>query len=88
MSVNLADIPQGHSLESVRALIAEDFFEVNATIRARLASDVALINQVSEYIIGSGGKRLRPMLVLLAARACGYGGSKHIEAAATYVRLK
>ncbi|NNF51272.1 MAG: octaprenyl diphosphate synthase, partial [Gammaproteobacteria bacterium] len=70
------------SLASVRALIADDFKAVDQTIRARLASDVVLINQVSEYIIGSGGKRLRPMIVLLAARACGYDGAKHIEAAA------
>ena len=41
---------------------------VDALIRRRLASDVVLINQVAEYIIGAGGKRLRPMLLLLAAR--------------------
>lgn len=82
MSVNLAETSQNLSLEAVRALISDDFAAVNETIRARLASDVVLINQVSEYIIGSGGKRLRPMLVLLAARACGYQGHKHVEAAA------
>ena len=82
MSADLAETLNGLSLASVRALIADDFAAVDQTIRARLASDVVLINQVSEYIIGSGGKRLRPMLVLLAARACGYSGSQHIEAAA------
>lgn len=82
MNGNLATNSRDLTLDSVRALIAEDFAQVNATIRARLASDVVLINQVSEYIIGSGGKRLRPMLVLLAARACGYSGNKHVEAAA------
>ena len=47
---------------------------VDALIRERLASDVVLINQVAEYIIGAGGKRLRPMLLLLAARALGHRG--------------
>ena len=82
MTANLAKARPRPSLESIRELISEDFQAVNRTIRARLASDVVLINQVSEYIIGSGGKRLRPTLVLLAARACGYGGQKHVVAAA------
>ncbi|RYD15268.1 MAG: octaprenyl-diphosphate synthase [Lysobacteraceae bacterium] len=55
---------------------------VNALIRARLASDVVLVNQVAEYIVGSGGKRLRPMLHLLAARAAGYPGRDHVQLAA------
>lgn len=66
----------------VQALAAADMAAVDALIRARLASDVVLINQVAEYIIGSGGKRLRPMLHLLAARAAGYGGGDHIQLAA------
>ncbi|MBN8728053.1 MAG: polyprenyl synthetase family protein [Xanthomonadales bacterium] len=55
---------------------------VDALIRCRLASDVVLINQVAEHIIGSGGKRLRPMLHLIAARAAGYGGRRHVQLAA------
>ncbi|MEO8012121.1 MAG: polyprenyl synthetase family protein, partial [Dokdonella sp.] len=55
---------------------------VNALIRARLASDVVLINQISGHIISGGGKRLRPMLHLLAAQACGYAGRDHIALAA------
>ncbi|MCB1571810.1 MAG: polyprenyl synthetase family protein, partial [Xanthomonadales bacterium] len=55
---------------------------VNALIRSRLASDVVLINQISEHIISSGGKRLRPMLHLLAARAAGYQGNDHVPLAA------
>src|SRR5688572_6572467 len=55
---------------------------VDALIRKRLASDVVLINQVGEHIVGSGGKRLRPVLVLLAARAAGYTGEDHVQAAA------
>ena len=55
---------------------------VNREIGLKLHSDVALVNSVSQYIINSGGKRLRPLLVLLAARACGYSGDQHITAAA------
>ncbi len=58
-------------LEGLRGSVAADLVAVDATIRRELASDVALVNQVSEYIIGAGGKRLRPLLVLLAARAAG-----------------
>ena len=56
--------------------------QVDALIRESLASDVALVSQVAEYIVMSGGKRLRPMIVLLAARALGYTGDQHIRAAA------
>jgi octaprenyl-diphosphate synthase len=56
--------------------------DVDRVIRARLHSDVALVRQVSEYIIHSGGKRLRPALVVLAAKALGYTGSAHHELAA------
>jgi octaprenyl-diphosphate synthase len=58
-------------LEGIRGTVAADLAAVDATVRRELASDVALVNQVSEYIIGAGGKRLRPLLVLLAARAAG-----------------
>ena len=63
-------------------LVAEDREAVDALIRKRLHSDVVLINQVSEYIINSGGKRLRPVLVLLSAGAFGYKGDYHHELAA------
>ena len=59
-------------LESPSDLVANSMQDVDQLIRERLASDVVLINQVAGYIIGSGGKRLRPRLVLLAAGACGY----------------
>jgi octaprenyl-diphosphate synthase len=67
----------GHVLE----LCARDMAEVDRLIRGSLDSDVVLIRQIAEYIIGSGGKRLRPMLVVLAARACGYDGSQHLTLA-------
>jgi len=70
------------SFESVKALVEDDLRQVDAVIRNRLASDVVLVNQIAEYIVGSGGKRLRPLLVVAVARACGYRGSRHCEAAA------
>ena len=70
------------SLEGIRALLGDDWPCVNALIRESLASDVALINQVAAHITRGGGKRLRPLIVLLGARACGYRGRDHIAAAA------
>ena len=55
---------------------------MDAVIRERLTSDVVLIRRVADYIIGGGGKRLRPALLILAARACGYRGKRHCELAA------
>ena len=57
--------------------------EVDAVIQRRLASDVALINQISHYIISAGGKRIRPKLVLLFANALGFEGRERYEMAAT-----
>jgi octaprenyl-diphosphate synthase len=68
--------------DSLKSLLAADHAELNAILRACLDSDVALIRQIAEYIIGGGGKRLRPALVLLAARACGYAGRQHYALAA------
>ncbi len=64
------------------APIAADMRALDEVIRRRLHSDVALIRQVAEYIIGAGGKRLRPALVLLSAGALGYRGGHHRELAA------
>ena len=64
-------------LNDIQALVAADMEGVNAHIRAQLHSDVALIEQMGEYIVNSGGKRLRPVLAILSARACQYGGEKH-----------
>ena len=69
-------------IDDVVALAADDMTAVDALIRESLASDVALVSQVAEYIVLSGGKRLRPMIVLLAARALGYTGTEHVRAAA------
>jgi octaprenyl-diphosphate synthase len=69
-------------LKDIRAPVASDLAAVDAEIRRQLASDVVLVNQVGDYIVGSGGKRLRPLLVVLAARAAGAKDSAHIPAAA------
>ena len=65
------------SIDDIYQLINEDLSAVNLLIKKRLHSEVALINQLSNYIIYSGGKRLRPVLVLLSARALGYQGNQH-----------
>ena len=70
------------SLEAIREPIAADLLMVDEVIRRRLDSDVVLIRTIAQYIIGSGGKRLRPALVLLAASACGAVGPERHELAA------
>jgi octaprenyl-diphosphate synthase len=65
------------SLDAIRAAVADDMRAVDAAIRHNLRSDVVLIRQVAEYIVQSGGKRLRPALLCLSARAHGYPGPHH-----------
>ena len=77
-----ATVVQLPSLAEIQQLSASDMRSVDALIRARLASDVVLINQIAEHIIAAGGKRLRPMLLLLTARALGYQGIQHHQLAA------
>jgi octaprenyl-diphosphate synthase len=69
-------------LNRIREPVAADLGRIDQVIVERLASDVVLVNQVAQYIVGGGGKRLRPLSVVLAARACGYPGDKHVDAAA------
>ena len=69
-------------LNDINQLIEQDMAAVNRCIQERLTSDVVLINQIGHHIVNSGGKRLRPVLHLLAARALGYTGQQHIELAA------
>ncbi len=73
--------PLSVSFDEVAALADKDMQAVNRLIETSLESDVALVSQVSQYIVMSGGKRLRPMIVLLAARALGYEGEQHVRAA-------
>ncbi|MFC4892722.1 polyprenyl synthetase family protein [Pseudofrancisella aestuarii] len=70
------------SLKDIRNLMKEDIEKNDRLIVDSLSSEVVLINQISQYIINSGGKRLRPLLVLLFAKAMGYQGQKHYAAAA------
>lgn len=70
------------TLEELYALIGPDMKAVDAVIRDRLYSDVVLVRQVAEYIINSGGKRMRPALVLLVAGALEYHGKHHHDLAA------
>ena len=70
------------SIEDCRALVADDMARVDALISRRLASEVALINRLGAYITGSGGKRLRPQLVLLAAGACQVSDGRPVAVAA------
>jgi len=69
-------------IPAIHDFIAADMHAVDAVIRRRLVSEVALVSQVAEYIVGSGGKRLRPMLVILAAGAFDYRGTHHHQLAA------
>lgn len=68
--------------KAIQVLMNQDMQAVNHLIRTQLHSDVALINQLGHYIVNSGGKRLRPILVLLSARAFAYSGQHHFDLAA------
>ncbi|MBP6299239.1 MAG: polyprenyl synthetase family protein [Arenimonas sp.] len=70
------------SIESIQTLARHEMQQVDTLIRARLSSEVLLINQISEHIIAAGGKRLRPLLTVLAAKAMGYEGAQHTALAA------
>ena len=84
MKTSTTNIPLATELDMdwVRELTEKDMKSVNQIIQKRLYSDVNLINQLSNYIINSGGKRLRPILVLLGAGVFSYRGNLHIELAA------
>ncbi|MFO1039094.1 MAG: polyprenyl synthetase family protein [Geminicoccaceae bacterium] len=69
-------------LESVRTLVASELDEVNRLIVERMASDVALIPELARHIVAAGGKRVRPILTLLASRLCGYEGQRQYGLAA------
>ena len=69
-------------IDAIRSLLADDLTATDQRILDCLASDVVLINQIGHYITASGGKRLRPLIVLLAARTLDYRGTQHIDLAA------
>jgi octaprenyl-diphosphate synthase len=70
------------NIKNIQALAQQDMTAVNDLIFSKLHSDVALINQLGIYIINGGGKRMRPLLTVLAARAIGYQGNEHLQLAA------
>src|ERR1700694_6291970 len=69
------------SFVSMLAPVAPDLQRVDALVRSRLESDVALVREVAEYILAAGGKRLRPALLLLACGAAGYRGEHRLQLA-------
>jgi octaprenyl-diphosphate synthase len=70
------------AIQRLRMLVSEDFEAVNNLIVEKIQSEISLIDDLSHHIIQSGGKRLRPLLVLLASHACNYKGKDHIALAA------
>ncbi len=70
------------ALKPVYTLVHDDFAAMNALIPSKLTSDVKLVEEIGTYIVESGGKRLRPLMVLLTAGALGYDGKLHIRLAA------
>jgi octaprenyl-diphosphate synthase len=72
----------GPTVEALAELVGDDLDRVNELIVGRIGSDVSMIPEVANHLISSGGKRLRPMLTLAAARMCGYAGTGHIRLAA------
>jgi octaprenyl-diphosphate synthase len=68
-------------MQEAMALLGDDLLRVEVQFRKDLTSDVPLIRKVGEYVLASGGKRIRPMLLLLCARLSGYRGEQHIALA-------
>eukprot|EP01034_Spumella_vulgaris_P032002 gene32002-biopygen27284 len=82
MGFALSAATQHANSNAITQTIAADMAAVNTVIRQRLHSEVPLVNQIAEYIISAGGKRIRPVLVLLVANAYSYKGVAHHELAA------
>ncbi len=82
LSVHAASASSPSPAAEALTLLAEEMREVDLVIAQRLQSDVALINQISAYIVHAGGKRMRPKLVLLFANALGFTGPQRFELAA------
>lgn len=77
-----AQSPDRLTFSDIQSMGQDDMAAMDALIRNRLTSNVLLINQIGEHIVGAGGKRLRPRMHLLAARALGYKGTDHLQLAA------
>lgn len=70
------------AIHRLRELVSEDFEAVNALIIDKIQSGITLVDDLASHIVQSGGKRLRPLVVLLGCRACGYEGDNHVKLAA------
>ncbi len=81
-TIDTPDTPISIDFEIIKKLTQNEAAAVDQLILNELSSDVVLINQMGHYIVGSGGKRLRPMLLLLGAKALGYSGNSHLTLAA------
>ncbi len=82
MVLNLNETQASNTIEQIKLLVAEEFQAVDSLILSHLYSNIPLIEEISHYILDAGGKRLRPLIVLLAAKALGYSGQDHIALAA------
>ena len=80
--ITIAAKPALSPVDVLYALVLDDMLATDMVIHERMSSAVTLIPDLSRHLIDSGGKRLRPMLTLAAAQACGYGGRQHVKLAA------
>ena len=78
---------QKASLEEIRSIVSEEWSLLDQEIEKQLSSDIQLINNISQYIVNSGGKRIRPLIVLLSARACGASDLDRIVKAAAMIEF-
>ena len=78
---------QKASLEEIRSIVSEEWSLLDQEIQKQLSSDIELINNISQYIVNSGGKRIRPLIVLLSARACGASDLDRIVKAAAMIEF-
>ena len=78
---------QKASLEEIRSIVSEEWSLLDQEIEKQLSSDIELINNISQYIVNSGGKRIRPLVVLLSARACGASDLDRIVKAAAMIEF-
>ena len=78
---------QKASLEEIRSIVSEEWSLLDQEIEKQLSSDIQLINNISQYIVNSGGKRIRPLIVLLSARACGASDLERIVKAAAMIEF-
>ena len=75
------------SLDEIRDLVSEEWSLLDQEIEKQLSSDIELINNISQYIVNSGGKRIRPLMVLLSAKACGAKDIDRIVKAAAMIEF-